>query len=76
MYLIIANIFEGGKGGSRHEFTNNNFAFFTSHETNSAFDLCHVFGGVLCTAINSLGKPAVGGSEHTEVLSYIKRLKK
>ena len=31
--------------------------------------------GDLSTAINSLGKPAVGGSEHTEMSSFIKRLK-
>ena len=31
--------------------------------------------GDLCAAINSLGKPAVGGSERTEVWNYIKRLK-
>ena len=31
--------------------------------------------GDLWEAINSLGKPAVGGSEHTEVWNYIKRLK-
>ena len=28
--------------------------------------------GDLCVAINSLGKPAVGGSKRTEVRSYIK----
>ena len=46
--IIIAYIFKGGKegggGGLRNEFTNNNFAFFMSQETNSTFDLCHVFG--------------------------------
>ena len=31
--------------------------------------------GDLCVAINYPGKPAVNGSEHTEVWSYIKRLK-
>lgn len=61
----------GGKGESRHKFTNNNFtSFFMSHETsqetNSVFDLGHVFGA-LCTAINSLGEPAVGGPECTEL---------
>ena len=67
---------QGAGGGLRNKFTNNNFAFFASQETNSPFDLCHVFGGVLYMAINSLGKPAVGRSKHTEVLSYIKRLKR
>ena len=75
--IIIAYIFKGGKGGGlRNEFTNNNFAFFASQETNSTFDLCHTFGGDLCMAINSLGKSTVGGSKHTEVLSYIKRLQR
>ena len=49
----------GVRGGLRNEFTNNNFAFFTRQETNSTFDLC--------AAINSLGKSAVGQSEHTHL---------
>lgn len=45
-----------GKGGSRHEFTNNNYAF---HELRDEYLRFH-------------GKPAVGGSDHTEVCNYIK----
>ena len=47
--IIIAYIFKGGKeggggGGLRNGFPKKNFAFFMSQETNSTFDLCHVFG--------------------------------
>ena len=34
-----------------------------------------MWAGDLGAATNSLGKPAVSGSERTEVLSYIKRVK-
>ena len=56
---------EGGKGVSGH---------FTSY--------CYwpliltMWAGDLGTATKSLGKPAVSGSERTEVLSYIKRVKR
>ena len=73
--VLITYIFKGGKGGSRREFTNKNVAFFTSHETNSAFVLCHVFGGDLCIAINLREASRRWVWAHTEVLSYIKRLK-
>ena len=59
----------GGKGGSRHKCTNDNFAF---HESLLILAMCL---GDLYTAINSPGKPAVNESEHTEVWSDIKRLK-
>ena len=48
---------------------NNNFAF---HESLLILAMCL---GDLCVAINSPGKPAIHGSEHTDVWSYIKRLK-
>jgi len=50
----------GGKGGSHHEFTNNNFVF---HKSQNKYLRFH-------------RKPAVGGSEYTEVCNYIKRLKR
>ena len=52
---------EGGQGGSRHKCTNDNFAF---HKSLLMSATCL---GDLCVAINSRGKPAVGGSERTEV---------
>ena len=49
-----------GKKGSRHEFTNNSFAF---HEL------------LRNKYLRFHGKPAVGGFERTGVCSYIKGLK-
>lgn len=62
---------DGGQGGvSSQVHEQQLYQFFMSHETsqetNSVFDLGHVFGA-LCTAINSLGEPAVGGPECTEL---------
>ena len=57
---------EGGGWGCRHEFTNNNFC--VSRVTKQIVYLISAKClGDLCAVINSLGKPAVGGSERTEV---------
>ena len=53
----------GGGGCSRHEFTNNNVAFHESR--NIVYLISTTCLGDFCAAINSLGKPAVGGSERT-----------
>ena len=53
---------EGGE--SCHEFMNNNFVF---HELHGRYLISATCLGDLCAAINSLGKPAVGGSERTKV---------
>ena len=67
-------MYEGGQGESRKGFHEQLFCVSQVTKQNNSviidLDLGHLFA-----AINSLGKPAVGGSECTEVWSYIKRLR-
>ena len=74
MYLIIAYIFKGGKGVSEMS-SQTTILHFSRVRKQIAHLISATCLGDLCVAINSLGKPAVGRSEHNEVLSYINRLK-